>query len=67
MRRRPTQKALNLAFFVKLFCLAHASQAHPTNALATRLCLTPPFLCDLLYPHTRGKGNSAHKPHKRLS
>ncbi|EIZ5519862.1 hypothetical protein RDZ95_000724 [Campylobacter upsaliensis] len=49
---------------MKLFCLAHASQAHPTNALATRLCLTPPFLCDLLYPHTRGKGNSAHKPHK---
>ncbi|EAI3337770.1 hypothetical protein E3N47_00855 [Campylobacter upsaliensis] len=24
--------------------LNHASQAHPTNALATRLCLTPPFV-----------------------
>ncbi|EAH7984487.1 hypothetical protein EP607_04975 [Campylobacter upsaliensis] len=45
--------------------LIHASQAHPTNALATHLCLTPPpFLCDLLYPHTRGKGNFADKPHK---
>ncbi|ELQ2612431.1 hypothetical protein QTC65_001676, partial [Campylobacter upsaliensis] len=50
-----TQRALNLAFFVKLFCLAHASQAHPTKHSSDPPLLNATLLMRLALPSHEAK------------
>ncbi|HEC1237537.1 TPA: hypothetical protein R0G39_000843, partial [Campylobacter upsaliensis] len=53
--RRPTQKALNLAllFFVKLFCLAHASSSPYKRSSDPPLLNAALFMRLALPSHTR--------------